>query len=337
MLSIGVIGCGLWGPNLARNFASHQRSRVKVVCDSEPNKAESLATRLKGVDAVSDYRKVIDDPGVDAVVVATPLTTHYRIVKDALAAGKHVFAEKPLTSEYLTSRELTELAGASGKILMTGYVFLFNAGITLARELISSGSLGDVRYVHAVRTNLGPVRTDTSAVWDLASHDISVILHCLGEVPSAVSATGGRFLDNPPVDVASASMMFPSGRIGFVYVSWLDPCKVRQITILGSEKMLLFDDMTPSEPIRIYDKGVERVEPYDSYGSHRMAVRPGDVLVPYVKMTEPLMTECDAFIRAVLDGEPNPAMGDIPLTVAAVLEALDRSMEMRGAPAEVPV
>jgi len=335
MLSIGLIGCGPWGPNLARNFDAHPRSRVKVVCDLDRARAEALSRRLKGVAAATDYQDVLGDPDIDAVVVATPLRTHYEIAREALLAGKHVLAEKPLTSDYGTSRELTDLARNLNLTLMTGYVFMFNPGVLRAREAVRSGELGDVQYLHAMRTNLGPVRVDTNAVWDLASHDISIFLYCLEEDPVSVSGTGGRFIGNPSEDVAFAGIRFRSGKMGFIYASWLDPCKNRQVTIVGSEKMLLFDDMTPSEPIRIYDKGLQKYAFHDSYGAHRMSVRSGDIVVPHVKMAEPLMSECDAFVRAILDGRNNPAIGELPVKVAAVLAAVDRSVKKDGSSVEV--
>jgi predicted dehydrogenase len=335
MLSIGLIGCGLWGPNLARNFDSLRRSRVKVVCDSDLKQAQILKKRLKDAEVTDDYEQVICDRGVDAVVVATPLSTHYEIARKALEAGKHVFVEKPLTSDSGTSRELTDLADRLGLVLMSGYVFLFNRAVLTARAAVHSGELGEIQYLHAVRTNLGPIRMDTNALWDLASHDISIFLYCLEEDPVSVSGTGGRFVGNPAEDVAFAGIRFRSGRMGFIYVSWLDPCKNRQVTIVGTKKMLLLDDMAPSEPIRIYDKGIQKDDFYDSYGAHRMAVRSGDIVIPHIRTSEPLLTECEAFIEAVLDGKANPAMGDLPVKVARVLESVDRSMAADGAPIEI--
>lgn len=335
MLSIGVIGCGHWGPNLARNFSMNPRTHLTYVCDSDSSKAESLSHRLKGTPWVTDYCKILAHDDTHAVAIATPQQTHYQIVKEALEAGKHVFVEKPLTLNRQTSLELIGLAESLGLVLMVGYVFLFNNAVRFAKQIINEGDLGDVYYVQGVRTNLGPIRTDTNCLWDLASHDISIMLYWLEQKPMTVNANGSRFLGNPFEDVALARICFEKGQCGFLHVSWLDPCKVRQITVVGSKRMLLFDDMSPSEPIKIYDKGVTRETFYDSYGSHRMSVRNGDIVIPPITAGEPLFNECEAFVEAVLDNRKNDAIGLIPLKVDSILQAMDESLVGNGMLTEV--
>lgn len=333
-LTVGLIGCGLWGPNLARNFAGNRRAALTWVCDTDRKRLDAFAGKLKGVRGTTESADILRDPAVDAVVVVTPARAHYPLVKAALEAGKHVLVEKPLTESAATSRELTDLARERGRVLMTGYVFLFNEGVRRVGELVRGGELGDVQYLDAVRTNLGPVRGDVSAAWDLAAHDVSIFLHWMGAVPVSVSANGGRYTGNPLEDVVTACLRFPGGQIGIVHASWLDPCKVRRITVVGTRRMAVFDDMSPSEPVRIYDKGLVSAGYTDSYGSHRMAVRSGDIVIPFVRASEPLSAEIEAFLDAVEGGKKNAAIGDLPVSAAEVLEAIEESMRRNGCPVE---
>jgi predicted dehydrogenase len=336
MLSVALVGCGLWGPNLARIFFSHPRTQLKTVFDIDAERASKVSRRLRGVAVTDDFRVLLEDKEIDAVLVATPLVTHFDIAKALLEAGKHVFVEKPLTPDHASSEKLKILAEKQGRVLMTGYVFLFNPALRMAIDQIKSGILGDLHYITATRTNLGPIRSDTSVLWDLASHDVSVMLHCLGEDPVTVTATGGFFLGNPRADVVSASIRFLSGKMGFLYASWLDPCKVRRVTFVGENKMILFDDMMASESLKFFDKGVVRgPEVLDTYGGHQLGVRHGDVLLPRFDPLEPLGQECEAFIEACLDEMPNPAMGELPVKVTRILSALQLSMENGGCPVQV--
>jgi predicted dehydrogenase len=334
-VSIGLIGCGLWGPNLARGFGGTRRAELTWICDIDRGKLDSLGARLKGVRATTDYAEILADGSVDAVAVATPSKAHYDIAHAALSAGKHVLVEKPLTDRAATSRELTELARSRKLTLMTGYVFLFNSGIHRIHEMIRSGELGEIQYMDAARTNLGPIRGDVSALWDLGSHDISIFLHWMDQIPVSVSASGGQYLGNSLEDVVVACLRFNGGQVGIILASWLNPCKVRRITVVGTKKMAGFDDMSPSEPVRLYDKGVVASGYYDSYGSHRLAVRSGDILLPSLKIQEPLSAEIEAFLDAVLEGKVNPGIGNLPVRVALVLEAAEESIRRSGSPVEV--
>jgi len=335
MLTVSLIGCGLWGPNLARNFFSHPKSFLKSVYDIDHGRAQTLVQRLRGVQAVENIEEILRDDDINAVLIATPLSTHYELAKAALTAGKHVFVEKPLTEDYRSAVQLTELAQTVRKVLMVGYVFLFNPGVEKAYEYVSNGGLGDIDYIYSVRTNLGPIRTDTNALWDLASHDVSIMLHCIKENPVCVSGSGGYFVGNKHADVATASIKFESGRMGFLYASWLDPCKIRRVTFVGKEKMLLFDDMAPLEPVKIFDKGVRKTELVDTYGMHQMGIRIGDILLPRLEPAEPLNRECEAFITACLENKENPAIGELPIKITALLSAIQKSMDKGGAPVHV--
>ena len=335
MFTVALIGCGQWGPNLARIFHTDNRSRLKYVCDLDESRSGLLARRLRSVTIARDVHQILDDEEIDAIVIATPLVTHYEIVKASLEAGKHVLVEKPLAPEFVQALELTELAKSNNKILMVGYVFLFNPGILKAKECLTTGVLGELRYIQAIRTSLGPIRFDTNALWDLASHDISIMLYCVADNPVFVSGVGGYFTGNPHADIVSASIKFDNGSMGFLYSSWIDPCKVRRATFVGEEKMLLFDDISPFESIKIFDKGVERGDLLDTYGVHRMGIRVGDILLPRLEPIEPLNNECCAFIDACLKSVTNPAIGDLPLRVTAILESIDKSIIQDGAPVEV--
>ena len=226
MLQMGLIGCGHWGPNLARNFILNRRTCLTRVCDVNSAKAKDLSVRLKGIPWTSRYEEILDDKQIEAVAVATPLPSHYQIVKDALSSGKHVFVEKPLSVNYKASLELTSLAVRSNLVLMVGYVFLFNCAIKYAKKVILDGLLGEIYYIHSVRSNLGPIRTDSNCLSDLASHDIAIMLYWLGQNPVTVNANGARFLGNPFDDVAIAQITFENGQRGFLHTSWLDPCKL---------------------------------------------------------------------------------------------------------------
>lgn len=326
VINIGLVGCGLWGPNLAKNFTGNKRTNLKWICDISQEKLDALAEHLKGVRKTTDCRDIFNDREIDAVAIVTPAKAHYEIVKSAMEAGKHVFVEKPLTDTKKSSRELTNLAEKLNRTLMTGYVFLFNGGILRIKDLILSGAIGDIQYMDATRTNLGPIRSDVNTVWDLAAHDISIFLHWMEQVPTTASANGGRYTENPLEDVAMASLKFPDGQIGIIHASWLNPCKVRRITVVGTKQMVVFDDMHPSEPVRLYDKGLVVAGYHDSYGSHRMAVRTGDIVIPHFRAPEPLSAEIEAFLDAVTEGRVNPGIGELPVQVAAVMEAIDESM-----------
>lgn len=332
---VGIVGCGYWGPNLVRNFQSLEGCRVAAIADLNPERVAALAARHPGVACVQDYRRVLDDGGVDAVAVATNLSSHARVVADALGAGKHVLVEKPMTDDPRSARELVALAASRGRVLMTGHTFLYNLAVAEVRRRVAEGELGRVLYLHTERTNLGPIRRDTNVIWDLASHDVSVFIHLLGEVPGTVAAHGASYLQPGRADVVFVSLRFPGGAIGNIHVSWLDPCKVRRLTVIGDGKMLLFDDMATLEPIRIYDKGVERGKRYDSFGEFQLVLRDGDILIPKVTMSEPLRNECAAFLEAVRTGSPPLSDGAFGLDVVRVLDAAQRSLDAGGAVVEV--
>lgn len=339
-IQIGVIGAGRWGPNLIRNFDSHRDSAVIAVADSLPARQKAIKDRYPNLTVTGDAQEVLNNPNVTAVVICTPTASHYELTKTALENGKHVFVEKPLATTGAHCAELVRLAEKQKKTLFVGHVFVYNAGIQAAARYIRGGELGKILYVHATRTNLGPIRTDVSALWDLAPHDISILQYWLGELPDSVSALGGKFLNPRGVeDVNFATYRFPSGVMANLHVSWLNPKKVREIVVVGEKKMLVWDDMDINHPIRIYDKAVivDRGDDkiVDSFVGFRASIHEGDTLIPKLQLNEPLAAECNAFLEAVRNPASSLSNGAHGAAVVSALEATDVSMREQGRAVEI--
>lgn len=333
-LGVAVIGAGHWGPNLINNFHMGQRSDVKWVVDRDAARLERVRERFDGVATTDDFDAVIRDDAVDAVVVATPTSTHFPLAQAALEAGKHVLVEKPLADSVEHCEALCELAERQQRVLMVGHIFVYNDAARQVKGIIESGDLGRIYYIAMNRTNLGPIRVDVNAAWDLAAHDIALASDWLGSWPVSVSATGGDWINKGIADAVFATMRFPGDVLVNLHASWLNPRKARDITVVGEKRMLTFDDVNMSEPVRIYDKQVsdERsAAPFvDTFSSFRMSVRDGDVSMPKVPMGEPLKNECEHFLDCILDGEPALSGGSEGLAVVRTLEALTRSLETEG-------
>jgi predicted dehydrogenase len=293
-----------------------------------------VRARFPDVQVAEQADGVLANRDIDAVVVATPTSTHYALVKAALQAGKHVLVEKPITTESAQARELTELAAKVGRVLMVGHIFLFNVAVQRVRAYIESGELGRIYYVSMVRTNLGPIRMDVNASWDLVSHDVSIVNYWLGAEPETASAVGGTWINQGIEDVIFATLRYPGGILANVHASWLNPRKARDITVAGDKRMLTFDDMNQLEPIRIYDKQVTdkttRPAFIDSYASFRASVRDGDITIPKVASGEPLTAECQHFLECVREGKQPIVGGREGGAVVRVLEAIDRSIRKGG-------
>lgn len=330
MLKIGVIGCGYWGPNLVRNFMELEGCRVEAISDLSESRMNSITSKYPGIKAFSNYKKILKNKQINAVVISTNLTTHYKIAKDAIVFGKHILLEKPVTTSVTEAQSLVKIAAKNDCIFMSGHTFLYNSAINETKRYIDHGHIGKILYVHTERTNLGPIRSDTNALWDLAPHDISILLYVLNEIPESVSAYGGAYLKKKREDVVFVTLKFPGGAIGNVHVSWLDPCKVRKFTVIGNKKMLVFDDLNTMEPIRIFDKGAEYTKKYDSYGEFHLVLRDGDILIPKVKLSEPLKNECMAFVEAVRSRKKPLSDGELGLKVVKVLVAAQKSLESNG-------
>ena len=336
MTGVAVVGAGHWGPHLIRNFHDHLGSEVLWVIDRDDRRLKAIGQRFRDVALSQDLGDVLEDDRVDAVVVATPTTTHHRLVKECLEAGKHVLVEKPITSDAASARELCELAAGRGLVLMVGHVFLFNPAIQAARGYIESGQLGEVFYLSMTRTNLGPVRVDVNAAWDLVSHDISIANYLLGTHPRTVSATGGSWINPGIEDAVFVTLHYPEGRAVHIHASWLSPRKSRLISVVGERQMLTVDDMDLSEPVRIYDKGVAASPPLsDTFAGFRASIREGTITIPKVTLGEPLRSECEEFLSRVAGNAATRSDGWSGLAVVLALEAIDRSLKEGGAPVEV--
>lgn len=334
ILTINCIGLGHWGPNLTRAIATNPLACVGTVCDLDEARMNLVLRNIPSIrKSTSDPIAAIEDPAADAVVIATPTRTHYELVKLALEAGKHVLVEKPLALNLHEAEELADLAESKGLILAVGHVFLFNKGVLAIRDLIRSGELGGINYIFSTRTNLGPVRTDCNALWDLASHDLSIINFWLEATPVSVTARGQSFLNPPVEDVVVANYTYPGGVLACVHASWLNPSKVREITVVGQKKMAIFDDMNLDAPVRIFSKTIDmpRESDYvDSYGSFLMnVVQHGDVLIPHLAGVEPVAKQIDHFIDCILTGKTPVNSALIATEVVRELVAAETSMKNR--------
>ncbi len=337
MPTIGVIGCGHWGPNHIRIFHQLPKSRVGMCADPDPQRRTAVAKLYPGVAVTEDYREVLRAAEIDAVCVASPTDTHYTVTREALEHGKHVLCEKPLSLRAEECLALEELARERGRVLMVGHVFLFNRGIVRLKDYVRGGELGRIQYAHSERTNLGPFRYDVNALWDLAPHDISIFNHLFEACPLNVSARGQTCLGTAQEDLAFASLEYPDGVLVNIHVSWLDPKKVRQITIVGDRKMATWDDLDACGPIRLYDKHVERTSMfYETYGEFQLLSREGSITIPHIGFHEPLKVQDQHFLD-VIAGEADAAISDArrAYDVVRTLEAVQRSMDGRGRPEEV--
>jgi predicted dehydrogenase len=320
-LTVAQVGLGPWGSNLARNFA--ELARLEWLCDLDGSRLSGMEARFPRTRLTQHLGDVLEDDEVEAVVVATPVPTHAEVARQALGAGKHVFLEKPMALNASEAEELVELAAGRGRVLMPGHLLLYHPGVAKLKALIDFGDLGRVLYVYGNRQNLGTIRRDENALWSLGVHDLSVILHLVGEEPSEVWARGESFLKEGVEDVVFCYLRFPSGKMAHMHLSWLDPHKMRRMTVVGSEKMAVFDDMELDRKVTIYDSGAE--QPVGSYGEWR--TRNGDIFSPHIPNTEPLRLECAHFLSLVSgEGEPLAAARD-GLAVVRVLEQLQRSLE----------
>lgn len=334
MVSVGVIGCGHWGPNHIRVFSQLANSQCLMCADIDEGRLKAIKAMFPSIDVVNDYKNILKNKDIDAVCIAAPTKYHYQITKDALASGKHVLCEKPLAMTYEECMELNGLADKAGKLLMVGHVFTFNSGVRWVKDYIDSGEMGKIYYAHSERTNLGPFRYDVNALWDLAPHDISIFDYLFGSAALSASARGLKCLGNKLEDLSFATLDYPDGRLVNVHVSWADPRKVRQITIVGEKKMLVWDDLDPLGAVRVYDKYVERTTKYyESYGEFQLLSREGSITIPKINLAEPLKAQGQYFIDCV-DKGVRPVIADavkganVVRTLAAVQQSMDKNGEL---------
>ena len=334
MIRVAVLGAGEWGPNLIRNFHNKQTSEVVWIIDRDAARLADVQARFPDVQVSEEPARAFSDPAVDAVVVATPTSTHFTLAQQALQHSKHVLVEKPLTTKVKQGLGLLELATSQQLVLMVGHVFVYNPGIRKVKEYLDAGHLGKMYYVSMVRTNLGPIRLDVNAAWDLAAHDLSIVNYWLEAEPLSVSAIGGTWINDGIEDAVFATLTYPQGVLVNLHASWLNARKARDITVVGERRMLTFDDMDLNEPLRIYDKQVTdvRTRPtyVDSFASFRASVRKGDITVPKVPLGEPLAAQCAHFLECIVSGKQPFSGGREGIAVVRALEAMQRSIRARG-------
>ena len=334
-MKIAVIGCGYWGPNLVRNLVQSNRVRELICCDVNQKRLEHMRNLYPSIKVLSDYKELLQAPDLDGVVIATPVKTHHPIAKEFLEQGKHVFIEKPLTHSYDTALELVKLAEEKQRVLMVGHTFEYTAAVNKVKEIVGSGELGKILYISSIRVNLGLFQPDINVVWDLAPHDISTIIYVLGEAPVSVSSQGKAHFKAGIEDVATTTLNFKDGVIAFIHSSWLDPNKIRRTTIVGTRRMLVYDDIEPQEKIKIYDKGVDVPPYYDTYAEFQFSYRYGDIHSPRIDDYEPLKKECDHFLTCIQRGMCPLSDGYSGLRVVSILEASSKSLKLSGKAVQV--
>jgi predicted dehydrogenase len=327
-ITLGVIGLGYWGPNLLRVLADDGDVTVKWLCDRDSERLELLRRRYPATSTTCDAEVVLRDPEVDAVVIATPVRTHFEIASAALAAGKHTFIEKPLAPSTALADELLALARQSDRVLMCGLTFLYSPPVRAVKRMLDDGALGDVYFASSSRVNLGPYRSDVSVVWDLGPHDFSILLYWFGQSPTLVRATGRDALASGIADIAFVSLTFPGGVVANVELSWLAPSKLRRTVIVGSEKMVVYADGSP-EPVRLYDHGIVLGDP-ETFGQYHLSYRTGDIISPKLEATEPLVSELADFARAVRENDPMTRQGKLARDVVHMVEAAEASLVRGG-------
>jgi predicted dehydrogenase len=323
-LSLGVVGLGYWGPNLARNFAAIGGCDLAYCCDADAGARERVASQFPGTRAAADIDELLADPALDAVVLATPVPTHADLAVRVLEAGKHCFVEKPLAQSVADAERAVAAAEASGRVLMVGHLLEYHPGVRKLKELTDSGELGDqIFYIYGNRLNLGKLRADENALWSLGAHDVSVVLYLAGEEPVEVAAHGESYVRQGVQDIVFCFMRFPSGLVAHLHLSWLDPHKERRFTVVGSRRMATFDDMELERKLTVYDKGFD--EDSRTYGEY--ITRSGDIFSPRIANVEPLRIECEHFVDCARRGERPRSDGASGLRVVRVLEQLQHSLD----------
>jgi predicted dehydrogenase len=330
---VAVVGLGYWGPNLVRNLHELPDAELACVCDADQKRLETIAMRYPAVPGTTSFDEVLADSSIDAVVLATPVSTHYELGLRALRSGKHVFVEKPLAASSEEGAELVQAAEELGLVLMPGHTFLYSPPVDAIRDLITSGELGDIHFISTSRVNLGLHQPDVSVAWDLGPHDFSILRYWLAETPVHVSAMARCCVLPDTPDIAFINLQFPSGTIAHVELSWLAPSKLRRTTIVGSRKMVVYDD-TSNEPVRVFDSGVILPNP-ETFGEYRLTYRTGDIVSPHVAAAEPLFLELQDFAASIHSGEAPRSSAILGLDVVRTIEAVDSSLELDGARIEL--
>ncbi|MEZ5329513.1 MAG: Gfo/Idh/MocA family oxidoreductase [Verrucomicrobiales bacterium] len=328
--SVGVVGCGYWGPNLIRNFDGLPNCQLRAVCDKSPERLHHMKSRYPNAEMVSEFDQFLN-LDLDAVVVATPVAHHFPLAKASLLAGKHTLIEKPMAATSAECEELNAIAERKGLVLMVGHTFLFSEAVHKMTEIIANGDLGEIRYINSQRLNLGLFQKDINVAWDLAPHDLSIILHVLGESPDSVNCQGNAHITPGIEDVTNMSLTFPDNRFATIQSSWLEPRKVRQMTVVGTRRMIVYDDIEPLEKLRVHDVRVDRPPHYDTFGEFHYSYHYGDTHIPHLQQREPLKEQCQHFLSCIEKGTRPLTCGKSGLELVRILEATSKSLKAGGA------
>jgi predicted dehydrogenase len=334
-LNIAIVGCGYWGINYLRVFNELGGSKVSLVCDASEARLRNIRERYPLISTTTAFSEVLSSRWVDAVVVATPAASHFEIASQCLDKGKHVLVEKPVTVSVEDAENLTKQAAKQQRVLMVGHTFLYNAGILKLKALIQDKDFGNVYYMHATRTNMGPVRSDVNALWDLGSHDVAICNFLLDAMPVSVSAVGSKVLGKQQQDVCFVTMRYKNNVIANIHTSWVDPNKVREVVVVGSRRRIIFNDLNNTERVRIFEKGMSATMEADSYGEFRLIVHDGDIISPHVTPSEPLKNLAMHFLDCITNGKQPLTDGRNGTEVVRVMAAIDRSLAQDGAPVDV--
>ncbi len=334
-INIGVIGCGYWGPNLIRNFQALTDCQVQKISDINPERLSYIQKLYPEIDTTDQVDNIINDTAIDAVVIATPVHLHFELAQKSLQAGKHTLVEKPMASSVAECQKLVELAQQQKLVLMVGHTFIYAAAVRKIREIVASGDIGEIRYISARRLNLGVFQYDLNVVWDQASHDLSIILYLTQQMPLSVSCQGKAHITEGIEDVANLSLDFADGNFATIQNSWLHPSKVREMTIVGSRKMIIYDDTEPLAKVKIHDKRVETPPHYDTFADFKFSYNYGDSYAPYLKHVEPLKAQGQHFLDCIRHGTQPDSSGGEGLQVVQILEAATESLQNNGAKIQI--
>jgi predicted dehydrogenase len=329
-INLGVIGCGYWGPNLIRNFRSLPDCNLKMIFDLDTKRLKHFKTLYPEIEGHTDYKHSLNGAGLDAIVIATPVRFHYKMAKESLEAGKHTFIEKPMALSVRECKELVQIAESRGAILMIGHTFLYSPHVRRIKQIVLHGDIGEIQYIASRRLNLGLYQKDINVAWDLAPHDLSIILYIMDDLPISINCQGTANITSGIEDVSNMSLTFPKNRFATIQNSWLDPKKVREMTIVGTRRMIVYDDVEPLEKIKIYDTRVVTPPHYDTFAEFQYAYHYGDMYVPHVQQEEPLKTECQHFLDCIAHGTAPLTNGKMGMEVVRILEASTASMKRNG-------
>lgn len=338
MIKIGVIGCGYWGPNLIRNLYELENCQLVSVCDTREDRLSYIRRKFNGLHTTTDYKEMLDNRDITGIIIATPPSTHFSLAKEALLSGKDILVEKPLSTSSEDCMELIEIAKKNKRILMTGHTFIYNAAVRKLKEIVDTGNIGDIYYIYSNRLNLGIIRSDVNALWNFAPHDLSILLYLLEKEPLRVIAKGYSFIQKGIEDVVFMTLDFPDNIGANIHISWLDPNKMRRMTVVGTKKMVVYNDLSPDAKILVYDKGVMNSpeigsgQVFENYGDFQFLLRSGDIHIPKIDFKEPLKLECSHFIKCIKERKEPLTDGTHGLRVVKILEAAQRSLEKNGAP-----